>query len=192
MNGHSPDDEDLPPTTLREQGVIAVPVHSTATAGPLPDGWAAEWADSDARRARRLLANRLAAELLDAPESARVVGHDLFSAHVIAMRWDEVPMVALALEYAVTAPLQHPESTIIGDGPGGTVVRIHTPLFSVVFRFSPQMGPVLVLVDAMPDYAVRLDLDESQEGQLRVAQMTAGVLINMQIPGVGEIRAPIR
>jgi hypothetical protein len=188
VSGPSEDDEDLPPT-LREQGIIAFEVHNTATAGPLPDGWSSGWADSDPRQARRWLANRLAAELLDPPEATRVAGHDLFSAHVIPMRWDEVPMVALALDYAVTAPRQHPGSTTIAEGAGGGVVRMHTPLFSVVFRFYPQMAPVLVLVDAMPDYAVRLDLDKSQQGRLRVVQMTAGILINMQIPGAGDIRA---
>jgi hypothetical protein len=33
-------------------------------------------------------------ELLDPPEATRIPGHDLLSAHVISMRWDEVPMVA--------------------------------------------------------------------------------------------------
>ncbi|HEX8629301.1 MAG TPA: hypothetical protein VF755_14140 [Catenuloplanes sp.] len=47
------------------------------------------------------MANRLAAELLDPPEATRVPGHDLFSAHVIPMRVNEVPMVGLALEYAI-------------------------------------------------------------------------------------------
>jgi hypothetical protein len=134
------------------------------------------------------LANRLAAELLEPPEATRVTGHDLFSAHVIPMRWNEVPMVGLALDYAITAPRQHPRSTIVGEGAGGNVVWMHTPLFSVVFRFYPEMAPVLVLVDAMRDYAVRADLDESREGRCRVMRMTTGVLINMQIPGAGDIR----
>src|SRR5947199_265120 len=86
--------------SLGARGIIAFEVHNTATAGPLPDGWSSGWADSDPRQARRRLANRLAAELLDPPEATRVAGHDLFSAHVIPMRWDEVPMVALALDYA--------------------------------------------------------------------------------------------
>lgn len=187
VSGRPDSNEDVPPT-LREQGIIALNVHDTASAGPLPDSWPPDWADSPVRRERRILANRLAAELLDVPETSRVAGHDLFSAHVIAMRWDEVPKVALALEQAVTAPLAHPGSTMIGEGPGGTVLRMHTPTFSVVFRFVPQMGPVLVLVDAMPDYAVRVDLDESRQGRARVIQMTAGVLINMQISGAGGIR----
>ena len=98
-------------------------------------------------------------------------------------------MVALAFDYAITAPLVHPGSTTIAEGAGGGVVRMHTPLFSVVFRFYPQMAPVLVLVDAMPDYAVRVDLDESPQGRFQVMQMIGGILINMQIPGAGEIRA---
>jgi hypothetical protein len=52
---------------------------------------------------------------------------------------------------------------------------MHPPLFSVVFRFHPEMAPVLVLVDAMPDYAVRVDLDESDEGRMRVMRMTYGI-----------------
>ncbi|HEX8628881.1 MAG TPA: hypothetical protein VF755_12000 [Catenuloplanes sp.] len=68
---------------------------------------------------------------------------------------------------------------------------MHTPLFSVVFRFYPKKAPVLVVIDAMPDYAVRVDLDESPEARFEVMRMISGVLINMQISGAGDIRARI-
>jgi hypothetical protein len=189
VSRHPADDEveGLPPT-LREQGIIALPVHNTGLVGPLPaEPQLAEGLSPQGRR-RWVLANRLAAELVDPPSATRVQGHDLLSAHVIAMGLDEVPAVALAVQYAVLAPRRFPGSTIIGEGTGGSVVRLHGPLYSVVFRFHPEMAPVLVLVDAIPDVAVRVDLDEDPRARFEIMQMTTGVLINMQEPGTGEIR----
>jgi hypothetical protein len=181
------DDEELPPT-LREQGIIALPVHNTGLVGPLPvDSPGAEGLSPQGRR-RWVLANRLAAELVDPPSATRVQGHDLLSAHVISMGLDEVAAVALAVQNAVIAPRRFPGSTIIGEGTGGSVVRLHGPLYSVVFRFQPEWAPVLVLVDNMPDIAVRVDLDENPRARLKIMQMTTGILINMQEPGTGEIR----
>lgn len=138
-----------------------------------------------------MLANRLAAELLDPPSATRVTGHDLLSAHVVTMGLDEVPAVAMAVHYAVTVPRRLPGSTRVGEGAGGNVVRLHAETYSVVFRFHPEMAPVLVLIDGMPDYAVRVDLDDSPRARFEVVQMTMGVLINMQIPGAGEIRVQL-
>jgi hypothetical protein len=181
------EDEELPPT-LREQGIIALPVHNTGLAGPLPaDPLLADGLSPQGRR-RWVLANRLAAELVDPPSATRVQGHDLLSAHVISMGLQEVAAVGLAVQYAVLAPRRLPGSTIIGEGTGGSVVRLHGPLYSVVFRFYPEVTPVLVLVDAMPEVAVRVDLDENPRARFEIMQMTTGVLINMQEPGTGEIR----
>lgn len=63
---------------LREQGIIALPVHNTGLVGPLPvDSQGAEGLSPQGRR-RWVLANRLAAELVDpVPFGNSVAGADV-------------------------------------------------------------------------------------------------------------------
>jgi hypothetical protein len=52
--------------------------------------------------------------------------------------------------------------------------------YSIVFGMDGEPSPILVLVDEVPDYAVRVDRDRSQRGRTIILEMTMGLMINLQ------------
>jgi len=87
---------------------------------------------------------------------------------------------------AVAVP---PDQVWITEGDGGQIVFLQrrTPTRSC-FRLYPGNEPILVLVDELPGYAVRVDEDDSRRARFIFVEMIAGVLINLQAsraPGPG-------
>jgi hypothetical protein len=161
------------------QPVIMLDVHDVKIHGPLP-------AESDARSSvaqrRRVLAQRLLAELVD--DSASVPGHDLVSAVSLALPAAQVPGVGRALLEVAEVARRSSAAVLVAAGAGSTAARVHADGYSVVFRFTPQVGPVLVLLDELPDYAVRVDLDPDPDVRNRVQVAVFGVLT-----GAGRVAA---
>jgi hypothetical protein len=154
------------------QPLIMVNVHDAAIHGPLP---VEPGASPSTVSRRRVLAQRLLAELVGPP--SRVPGHDLLSAVSLSIPVAQLASVERALSDVSGVPQRSPESVLITAGAGGTAARVHGDGYSMVFRFSPQIGPVLVLVDELPDCAVRVDTDPDRDGRNRVRAAVLGVLV---------------
>lgn len=114
---------------------------------------------SDEAKARRGLADRLAQTLTDPPYGR--VGHDAVAGLSVSTPVDYVPAVKQALADAPgVAEQNRPSEVRIGSGTGGVVIRVHGDVWSLVFRLSPVMSPVLVCTDDMPGRAYRIDQDQ--------------------------------
>jgi hypothetical protein len=93
------------------------------------------------------------------------VGHDAVAGLSVSTPVDYVPAVKEALtEAAGVAEQSRPSEVRIGSGTGGVVVRVHGDAlnrgaWSLVFRLSPVMSPVLVCTDDMPGRGYRIDQD---------------------------------
>ncbi|MGH3737746.1 MAG: hypothetical protein ACRDT6_19355 [Micromonosporaceae bacterium] len=161
--------------------VIELPVHDVRLRGPAPVSEVPPPGLSEAVLARRELALQLAAELTD-PPVPHTPGHDLVSAVSIEMPVSYLSSVTEALSDAPEVPFKSPEDVMYTECPGGGVVRLHGNRFSVVFRFTPGQGPVLVLTDELPGYAARVDLDDTPDSRNRVALMIFGVLMGLGRP----------
>jgi len=160
-----------------EPPVFVLPNHDVRTAGPVPD--ADPSGLSPVARERRRLARRLAAELTT-PPVPHTPGHDLVSAHAISLPVSELASVEDAMRQAVLVPLRTPNQVWVTEGDGGHITFLHGDTFSIVYRMHPAQSPILVLVDELPGYAVRVDEDDSQRGRIMIVQMVMGVMINLQ------------
>jgi hypothetical protein len=129
-----------------------------------------------------VLAQRLLADLVG--DSASVPGHDLASAVSLALPVAQVPGVERALVEVAGVAQRSSAAVLVAAGAGGTAARVHGDGYSVVFRFIPQVGPVLVLLDELPDYAVRVDVDPDPDVRNRVQVAVFGVLT-----GAGRVAA---
>ena len=108
---------------------------------------------------RRALADRLAGIL------AEMSPWDRRGAYVIGdlslpARIGYAPAVREALTQAPqVAEASQPGAVKVTSGGGGTVIRLHGPTWSLVFRYGPTREPVLFVTDDMPDLARRVDTD---------------------------------
>jgi hypothetical protein len=170
--------------------VIMVPVHDVRFAGPLPAATAPAEGGSErpagpAGVGRRGLAQRLAAELIEAPGGIpghqTVLGHDLLSAVALTVAVSRLDGVGRALSLAPVVAQKSPGAALVAAGKGGKAVWVHGDTFSVVFRMSP-VAPVLVLLDELPGYAVRVDTDTDRDARNRVQAMVFGVLVALGQP----------
>jgi hypothetical protein len=164
--------------------VVALPAHDTRQSGGFVEPETAGFSRVD--RERRRLARRLADELSE-PPALRVRGHDLVSVYAISVPAVEVAAVERAMRDSVVLPLQSPGSVWVSEGVGGQVLLAHGDSYSIVARLAPDGGPVLVLVDEVPGYAVRVDEDTSQRGRIILAEMTVGMMINLQAAGTQAV-----
>lgn len=124
---------------------------------------------------RRALAQQLHAQLTDPPSWT---GPDRMGWSVLNIPVARLDGVALAVAQAADAARRDPRQVLITSGKrsGAVVLRLHGDTFSVVFHVSPGDGPVLVLLDALPGYAVRVDTDPDPKAIMWVMGMKFEVL----------------
>jgi hypothetical protein len=142
------------------------------------------------RRQRRVLAQRMHAELAGPPP--RIPGHCLLAACTVAVAetgWS--PKLRAAMDRApgdahvnphklLVAPGYRPRTVATTTPPGGAV-RLHGEDYSLVFGYliDPRprpTAPVLVLLDTMPDWAIRIDNDPDLPTRILVIGMAFQVL----------------
>jgi hypothetical protein len=154
--------------------MMLVPIHHDESLhGPVPTEVPAE--APAASRQRRALAQQLHAQLADPPSWT---GPDRFGWSVLDVPVARLDGVARALEQAPVTALRDPASVLVTSGrrSGVVVLRLHGDTFSVVFHVSPGDGPVLVVLDELPGYAVRVDTDPDPKAIARVIAMRLDVL----------------
>jgi hypothetical protein len=153
-----------------ERPGFVLPVHDVARRGPLPIEQPPELSDAgaDVGRERRRLARMLAEELIN-PPVPHVPGHDLVSARSISL----------------PVPLQAPGSVVVASTKRRNVMLVHGDTYSIVWGMDGQPSPVLVMVDELPGYAVRVDEDTSQRGRIIIMEMTMGLMTNLQAASAG-------
>ena len=123
---------------------------------------------SEQATVRRRLADRLAGVLTDPPYGR--VGHDAVAALSVPTPVDYVPAAKQALVDAPeVAERNQPGDVRVGSGVGGVVIRVHGEAWSLVFRLSPMMSPVLVCTDDVPGRAWRIDQDRDWWPDIRDA-----------------------
>jgi len=157
--------------------LIALPVYNVRRHGTLP-----VWDPSrlsEVARARLRLARLLADELVN-PPVPHVPGHDLVSARSISLPVSRLASVEHAVRHAHMLPLQSPGSVTVAEGDSRSVMFAHGDTYSIVFRLDGVPSPVLVLVDELPGYAVRVDQDPEQRGRNLISAMVVGLMVNLQ------------
>lgn len=152
---------------------ILLTVHDERIDGPIPQEVPAHI--PPAAQKRRALAQQLHAQLADPPSWT---GPDRFGWSVLNVPASRIDGAARALEQAPLTALRDPGSVLITSGQrsGAVVLRLHGDTFSVVFHVSPGDGPVLVVLDELPGYAVRVDTDPDPKAVMRVMGMKFEVL----------------
>lgn len=153
--------------------MILLPVHDErihdAVSQELPAGLPPEAVK------RRALAQQLHAQLADAPSWT---GPDRIGWSVLDVPASRLAGAQRALQEAPLTARRDPGSVLITSGrrSGAVVLRLHGDTFSVVFHVSPGDGPVLVILDELPGYAVRVDTDPAPKSIMRVMAMKFEVL----------------
>jgi len=121
---------------------------------------------SPAVKERRSLARQLAAELADPPRP-HIPGHDLVSAYSLDLPIDELPAVHNAVYHAVRDTTTRlvslfPHALVVVERADTVVMLANTDDYSIVARTrGGDASPILVLVDVLPDHAIRVDRDSS-------------------------------
>jgi hypothetical protein len=153
--------------------MILLPVHDERIHGPIPDEVGADV--PAASRHRRALAQQLHAQLADPPSWT---GPDRFGWSVLDVPAARLAGATRAVEQAPATARRDPSCVLVtvGKRSGAVVLRLHGDTFSVVFHVSPGDGPVLVFLDELPGYAVRVDTDPDPKGIMRVMAMKLEVL----------------
>lgn len=153
--------------------MMLLPVHDHRREGPVSPEVPAGLSPEAVRR--RALAQQLHAQLADPPS---YTGPDRFGWSVLHVPASQLPGAQRALREAPLAARRDPGSVLItrGERSGAVVLRLHGDTFSVVFHVSPGDGPVLLLLDELPGYAVRVDTDPDPKGIARVVVMKFEVL----------------
>jgi hypothetical protein len=168
-----------------ERPGFVLPVHDVRRRGPLPEPDTAGLSDgSQVGRERRRLARMLADELVN-PPVPHVPGHDLLSARSISLPVSRLASVENAMRQSVVLPLQTPGSVVVAATDRRNVMLVHGDTYSIVWGMDGEPSPVLVLVDELPGYAVRVDEDTSQRGRIIIMEMTMGLMINLQAASAG-------
>ncbi|NES17277.1 MULTISPECIES: hypothetical protein, partial [Micromonospora] len=153
--------------------MILLPVHDERLHGPVSNEVPADV--PAASRKRRALAQQLHAQLADPPSWT---GPDRLGWSVLDVPAARLDGAARALREAPATALRDPSSVLVtvGKRSGAVVLRLHGDTFSVVFHVSPGDGPVLVVLDELPGYAVRVDTDRDPKGIMCVMAMKHEVL----------------
>ncbi|MDQ7905974.1 hypothetical protein RB614_15790 [Phytohabitans sp. ZYX-F-186] len=152
--------------------MIVLPIHDERLDGPIPQEDLSQVPAGSVKR--RALAQQLHAQLADPPSWT---GPDRFGWSVLDVPVARLDGVARALREAPAAA-HDPRSVLITSGKrsGHVVLRLHGDTFSVVFHVSPGDGPVLVVLDELPGYAVRVDTDPDRKAVMQVMTMKFEVL----------------
>ncbi|RKN42089.1 hypothetical protein [Micromonospora endolithica] len=108
---------------------------------------------SEAAHERRALADRLFDGLVN-PEPGVWYGNENV---VLSAAWpssvDEAPGAREAFTEAAGVVQRDGRAALrVGSGRGGVVLRVHGPAWSLVFRVSPVVRPILVCVDGLADH----------------------------------------
>ncbi|MDW5324984.1 hypothetical protein [Plantactinospora sp. KLBMP9567] len=105
-------------------------------------------------------------------------GPDRFGWSVLEVPAARLDGAVRALREATVTVLRDPRSVLITSGKrsGAVVLRLHGDSFSVVFHVSPGDGPVLLVLDELPGYAVRVDTAPDPKAVMRVMTMKFEVL----------------
>ncbi|TDC31755.1 hypothetical protein [Micromonospora sp. KC213] len=127
--------------------MMVLPVDNPAVPVAEPPGL------SEAARARRALADRLFDGLVD-PEPGVWYGNENV---LLSAAWpssvEEAPEARAAfIEAAGVVERDGPAALRVGSGRGGLVLRVHGPGWSLVFRVSPVVRPILLCVDGLADH----------------------------------------
>lgn len=116
---------------------------------------------SDAARRRRALAERVCEAL--ANPLPRGVWHgaaDVIAQQTALMRvGDNQDMRQALLSAAGVVEQGGPGVLRVESGPGGVVVRVHGPSWSLVFRVSPEVRPIVLCLDVTSRYGWRIEDD---------------------------------
>jgi hypothetical protein len=152
---------------------MILPVHDERLRGPVPQEVPASGPAGSAKR--RALAQQLHAQLADPPSWT---GPDRLGWSVLEVPAARLAGAARALREAPGTVWVDPGAVLVtvGRRSGAVVLRLHGDTFSVVFHVSPGDGPVLVLLDELPGYAVRVDTDPDPKALARVMAMKFEVL----------------
>ena len=153
--------------------MILLPVHDEALDGAVPQEVSADVPAGSGKR--RVLAQQLHAQLADPPSWT---GPDRFGWSVLNVAVARLDGVARALRQAPVTAGHDPGSVLVTRGrrSGVVVLRLHGDTFSVVFQAAPGDGPVLVVLDDLPGYAVRVDTDPNPRAIMQVMAMKDEVL----------------
>jgi hypothetical protein len=153
--------------------MVLVTVHDERLHGPVPQEVAGDVPKESVKR--RALAQQLHAQLADLPSWT---GPDRLGWSVLNVPVSRLAGVQRALEQAPLTAQRDPGAALVTNGTrsGAVVLRLHGDTFSVVFHVSPGDGPVLVLLDELPGYAVRVDTDPDPKSLNRVSVMKWAVL----------------
>jgi hypothetical protein len=163
--------------------MVLLTVHNEHVHGPVPQEVAADVPVGS--RARRVLAQQLHAQLSDPPSWT---GPDRFGWSVLTVPVARLDSVGRALAEAAATARRDPGSVLVTSGrrSGAVVCRVHGDTFSVVFQVSPGDGPVLVVLDELPGYAVRVDTDADPKAISRVMMMKWDVVAAMNELSTGR------
>ncbi len=135
----------------------------------------------DADSPRRRLADRVALDLVEPPPAGVRNEADTASLTVSIAR---IPGLADVL---TDAPLVvgggDPNAVRVARGRGGVVIRLHGAAWSVVFRIG---GPVFVVMDEMPDHALRVSADPDWQPEVRSMVEAVVTELDRLTPVVGR------
>lgn len=121
------------------------------------------------QRQRRALADRLAGILVNSDVGDERAEYAVASLALPAkVRYARAVRSAL-LEAPEVAERSEPGAVKVQSGAGGVVIRLHGPSWSMVFRYSPLVEPVLFVTDGMPERARRVDTDEDWLPEIETA-----------------------
>jgi hypothetical protein len=153
--------------------MMLLTVHNEELHGPVPQEVSGDVPKESVRR--RALAQQLHAQLNDL---AAWTGPDRLGWSVLNVPVSRLDGVQRALREAPLAAQRDPGSVLVTSGrkSGRVVMRVHGDTFSVVFHVSPGEGPVLVLLDELQGYAVRVDTDADPKGINQVWAMKWAIL----------------
>jgi hypothetical protein len=115
---------------------------------------------SPAARQRRALADRVCAELVGAPVRWPYRAGALLDSIALPSRVDEIPGATQVLAEVAGVVASARQGEVAWEhGPGGDVLRVHGPTWSLVARLGPFRRPVLVFVDGVPEFGFQIDGD---------------------------------
>jgi hypothetical protein len=153
--------------------MVLMTVHDEDIHGPVPQEVGGDVPQESMKR--RALAQQLHAQLTDGPSWT---GPDRLGWSVLNVPVSRLAAVGRALQEAPLTAQRDPGAVLVTSGKrsGAVVLRLHGDTFSVVFHVSPGDGPVLVLLDELPGYAVQVDTDPDPNSLNRVSVMKWAVL----------------
>ncbi|MFC4996290.1 hypothetical protein ACFPIJ_00415 [Dactylosporangium cerinum] len=159
------------PSTLvtLPSGDPTVPGYDTPDMDAQPEG------STERARRRRMLADRVYAEMLATPLGRGYRGSALLMSTSLPSSVEEAPGALTALRKTPAVVANARRGEVRSDsGPGGLLMRVHGPTWSLVFRLTPYLRPVLVFVDEVPEFCWQVD-DDADARDL-ITDMVNGVI----------------